>query len=113
MAYIYQGDIYCRACGGKIELTCSENGVYPSEDSEEWPQDIGEPGESDCPQHCGTCGEFLENPLTDDGWDYLYGRIVAALAKGDAAEVNEHLSHYAVTIRDIVDYLKRKGNNDK
>ncbi len=28
-------------------------------------------GESDTPSHCGGCQEFLENPLTADGYQYV------------------------------------------
>lgn len=42
-------------------------------DSSEYPKgpypDGG--GEADSPQHCGGCGLFLENPLTEDGWRYV------------------------------------------
>ena len=38
-------------------------------------------GESDTPSHCGACGEFLENPLTSDGYEYVRE---AARAEWDA-----------------------------
>ena len=42
-------------------------------DSDEYPcgpyADGG--GESDTPSHCGACGEFLENPLTSHGYEYV------------------------------------------
>jgi len=28
-------------------------------------------GEADSPQHCASCGAFLENPLTGDGYAYV------------------------------------------
>lgn len=55
-------------------------------DSGEYPRYAGADGggESDSPQYCGSCHEFLENPLTADGtayirenqcgeWDSFYG----------------------------------------
>jgi hypothetical protein len=49
------------------------------EDSNDYPQgpygDGG--GESDCPQHCGACGKFLQNPLTDDGYAYATEQLSA------------------------------------
>ncbi|MFN0317543.1 MAG: hypothetical protein ACKVQA_21165 [Burkholderiales bacterium] len=42
-------------------------------DSSEYPKgpyDEGG-GEADSPQHCGGCREFLENPLTPDGMEYV------------------------------------------
>lgn len=35
-------------------------------------------GEADCPQHCDTCGEFLGNPLTDDGRQYVRDALARA-----------------------------------
>jgi hypothetical protein len=54
-AWIYDGDIYCDDC---------------KPDGAEGPYADGG-GEADCPQHCGGCGMFLENPLTQDGYDYV------------------------------------------
>lgn len=67
-AYIYQADIYCKDCANEIRKIKSLG-----ENSEDYPQgpfpDGG--GEADSPQHCGDCGLFLENPLTEDGQDYV------------------------------------------
>src|SRR5262245_45422533 len=70
-AYIFAGELYCAKCGREAQ------GFYSvrrdSEDSDDYPQgpypDGG--GEADCPQHCGECGVFLENPLTDEGYAYV------------------------------------------
>lgn len=40
-----------------------------------YPRGPFDPGESDCPQHCDNCNEFLENPLTDDGRDYVREQV--------------------------------------
>lgn len=72
-ATVHDGDIYCEDCASEGDS------LYP---------DGG--GEADGPQHCGSgtscvnaekltwrgkrvgsCGAFLENPLTRDGVDYL------------------------------------------
>jgi hypothetical protein len=44
-----------------------------SYDSDEYPKGPypNGGGESDSPQHCADCREFLENPLTSDGYDYV------------------------------------------
>jgi hypothetical protein len=44
-----------------------------SYDSDDWPKGPYRHGggEADCPQHCGACGLFLENALTDDGDSYV------------------------------------------
>lgn len=57
-AYIDDGDIYCEDCRPD-----DASGPYA---------DGG--GEADCPQHCGACGVFLENPLTTDGYRYVRER---------------------------------------
>ena len=33
---------------------------------------------SDTPDHCGTCGLFLENPLTPDGYRYIVWESINA-----------------------------------
>lgn len=42
-------------------------------DSDDYPKGpyLDGGGESDRPQHCGTCSLFLENPLTLDGYAYI------------------------------------------
>lgn len=71
-AYIYQADIYCEDCGNDLKAKFGPV-KFPSEDSDEYPQgpfcDGG--GEADCPQHCASCGMFLQNPLTPDGDNYV------------------------------------------
>jgi hypothetical protein len=66
--YIFQADIYCEECGKAMQV-----GKPHSDDSGTYPQgpypDGG--GEADTPQHCGGCGEFLCNPLTGDGVEYV------------------------------------------
>lgn len=74
-AYAYQAALYCDSCGPAIKnRICGENlGLCDRGDSDAFPQgpfpDGG--GEADCPQHCDSCGVFLENPLTDDGDSYV------------------------------------------
>lgn len=71
-AFAYRAALYCADCAQEIR-----DMITPSprdrDDSEQWPQgpypDGG--GEADCPQHCDGCGLFLENPLTDDGAEYV------------------------------------------
>ncbi len=76
--YIFQADIYCRDCGESLRR---ENPLPPGADlddestfdSDAYPKgpygDGG--GEADCPQHCGACNLFLDNPLTGDGETYV------------------------------------------
>jgi hypothetical protein len=71
--YIYDADIYCDDCGEKIIAELDAEHVQDTGDSGDYPQgpypDGG--GEADVPQHCGSCQIFLENPLTEDGYQYV------------------------------------------
>jgi hypothetical protein len=101
LAYIYNADIYCDACGMDIKHTIRQEAKAAGKrlsdyvdlnDSDSWPQgphgDGG--GEADTPQHCGSgesclnaevfsdtnkVGCFLENPLTQQGVQYLLEMI--------------------------------------
>jgi hypothetical protein len=88
-AYMYQADLYCEECGEKIKAdlkaTCavpenpSDEATFDSDDYPKGPFPDGG-GESDCPQHCGGCGVFLENPLTSDGYNYVEEAIQEQIA---------------------------------
>lgn len=71
-AYIYNADIYCEPCIKKLIAEIGPN-VDEIEDSDSYPQgpNPNGGGEADCPQHCGDCGSFLENPLTAEGYAYV------------------------------------------
>lgn len=87
-AYIFRADIYCADCAlaQKHELADARTwrALENTRDSDDWPQgpyaDGG--GEADTPQHCGSCGTFLDNPLTADGLDY----VTVALSEGNAPQ---------------------------
>lgn len=67
----------CLECGNTAITKLRD--VVNTGDSDEYPQgpyaDGG--GEADCPQHCDACGVFLENPLTDEGIDYVTQTVLA------------------------------------
>ena len=79
--YMYQADLYCENCTNEIGMVCHSEYHKPRGtnlcDSDCTPigpyPDGG--GEADCPNHCGGCGLFLENPLTQDGMDYVKDAI--------------------------------------
>ena len=76
-AYIFNADIYCTDCANEMIDECRERGIDDDGDSNTYPQGPfpNGGGEADCPQHCGSCHAFLENPLTGDGDDYVLSAI--------------------------------------
>lgn len=86
-AFIYAADIYCECCGQAIRDTITREGRAPenpdnesSYDSDQFPKGpyANGGGEADSPQHCASCRAFLENPLTDDGREYVRAAIADA-----------------------------------
>lgn len=69
-AYIYQAALLCEDCAREVRASlvvkCLNDGQHDSETYPQGPYPDGG-GEADCPQHCDHCGEFLDNPLTDEG----------------------------------------------
>ena len=90
-AYIYKSDLHCEFCGAKLSLNGKEHylkGPYPNGG-----------GESDSPQHCGTCGLFLENPLTEDGEMYVQSAYddltgVLLVEKSRLETINQWVTFY-------------------
>lgn len=101
-AYIYNADIYCEACGEAIRNEMANANHAPENWDDESSYDSGEfpkgpypdgGGESDCPNHCGACGAFLENPLTTDGMNY----VIESLQTEPSGElVNQWAEYYEV-----------------
>ncbi len=91
MPYIYQADIWCDDCGKAIKEQIREyekktHDRVSREDSDQWPIELDSiSDEADSPQHCGSMeecpnaerfdgrlvGQFLENNLTTDGYEYV------------------------------------------
>lgn len=78
--YMFQADLHCESCGEEIKAEIDAAGNGPADSADEHSFDSDDypkgpypngGGEADCPWHCGTCGVFLENPLTPDGYEYL------------------------------------------
>ena len=99
-AYIYQADLHCEKCTELIKRDFPGNYPGPGDtfDSNDYPfgpcLDGG--GEADTPQHCGTCGLFLENPLTMDGELYVEEAVEACLydRQGDPKVINQWAVFY-------------------
>jgi hypothetical protein len=73
-AYIFDAELLCSDCAESVMARLPKSDDYPK-----GPYSDGG-GEADCPNHCGICGLFLENPLTDDGVEY----VKAAIAEFDS-----------------------------
>ena len=69
-AWIFQADVYCDDCARELIAECKGSDTGDSDDYPQGPYPDGG-GEADCPQHCGSCGVFLENPLTGEGYEYV------------------------------------------
>lgn len=109
-AYVYQADFYCDVCTEEIkDELCKARHQRHDDDSEDYPQgpypDGG--GESDVPQCCGNCGEFLENPLTEEGYTYLYDMIISHLSsgRGDRKILLSWVDFYGVDLSDLFDSI--------
>ena len=75
--------------------------AYDSDDYPKGPDGDGG-GEADSPQHCGMCGLFLNNPLTDDGREYVIDLLIDHVFdnRGDHAVLETWLDAYRETFDD-------------
>lgn len=112
--YIYDADTYCDDCAKKIKesmrLDGSVNAMIlngadlddeTTYDSGEYPKGPYDSGESDSPNHCADCREFLKNSLTTDGMDYVKDMVREDIVTGDldSVAVKEWMPYY-----DWIDY---------
>lgn len=108
--------IYCESCGESLRgaLSVPVGAILTDErtyDSDQYPKgpfpDGG--GESDFPHHCDDCHEFLENPLTTDGYTYLHECVCDAVLTGRVTDVlRGWIEFYEVTLGDILDFAKKR-----
>jgi hypothetical protein len=85
-AYVYQAALLCEECAGNAQADLIEKGdvesitaaILDNLNSDNWPQGpyAHGGGEADSPQHCDSCGVFLENPLTSDGVEYVRATVL-------------------------------------
>lgn len=108
MGYIFQADVYCDECGEAIrrnlaEVAPEDSLDHHSYDSDDYPKDASvEQEESDCPEHCADCHEFLHNPLTSEGYKYVQsalneipaGTSIAKLTAAGHPHLAEWASYY-------------------
>jgi hypothetical protein len=111
-AYVYLAALLCTDCA-VAKMACLEytnmvmggHGPRPGwQDTACYPQGPYSHGggEADCPQHCGVCGVFLENPLTGDGTRYVSERLVdhARTGSGNKAVLEQWAKYYNACVFD-------------
>jgi hypothetical protein len=90
VGYTYDCDRWCADC-------LQDAGINPSDDEVSALFDYDE---SDCPEHCGSCGEFLGGSLTDRGLEDLkeaYREGNYRAPRGGPSDVfRQYMSHYLV-----------------
>jgi len=101
MPWSYNADTYCDDCGAKLADELDAQGVEDTGDSNDYPQGADD-DEADTPQHCGDCHAFLENPLTDEGQEYVLAAVEGALEMGnrESVAVTEWAPFYGIQIPD-------------
>jgi hypothetical protein len=108
-AYIFQSDIYCDNCATDIKADLIRSGAADGHepDSNSFPQGPYSEGggEADCPQHCGHCRTFLDNPLTGDGETYVRDafREFVETGRGNPAVLGEWKQGYDWVWDDFAD----------
>lgn len=90
-AYVFQAALWCEDCTAAHVLQVPRDsiareiarrrkahgipeGATDTDNVPDGPHGDGG-GEADSPQHCDECGEFLRNPLTPDGFEYVRDAI--------------------------------------
>lgn len=95
--YIYEGALYCEDCARSLEGEA--DGPYP---------DGG--GEADTPQHCDSCGVFLENPLTADGRSYVCKAVLDYLRHkvGIYSVIEEWAVWYGIDVSELMELVREE-----
>jgi hypothetical protein len=105
LIYIYQAALLCEDCGRatRAELKSPDDPSDESSyDSDDYPKGPFDAGESDSPQHCDSCDVFLENSLTDEGYEALWDTVGRCLTEDDDVTdcVLEWVAFYELNILD-------------
>lgn len=81
--YMYRGDSYCPSCAASIMKGLGKHA--DSGDSNDYPQCAGDANqiESDTPEHCSGCHEFLKTGLTSHGREYARGSLAEYVINGN------------------------------
>lgn len=89
--YVYQASLWCETCTADDVLSVPPDRIRSAIDKERARHGIPDGasdtdnvpdgphrdggGDADTPQHCDCCQVFLENPLTSDGYNYVWDAI--------------------------------------
>ena len=97
--YAYNCDVFCDDCGDEIKTGLDNKGIEDTGDTNDYPQ-YSSQDESDCPEHCADCHEFLENALTSDGYDYAERTVHRDIAAGftDSVACTVWAAYYDIPI---------------
>ena len=106
--YLFRAALLCEDCGIKAKAKIPNLSGHDSEDesyfdSDDYPKGPypNGGGEADCPQHCGHCQIFLENPLTEDGYNYVVDAVELFLSdscSGDANVIRQWFRFYNLRV---------------
>ncbi len=100
--YVFQASFLCYDCGAAVCDELDSISAVTDGDSDEYPQgpyaDGG--GEGDSPAHCDSCGTFLENPLTTEGYYYVIEAVKEhyATGKGNKNVIAEWKDFYDIKL---------------
>jgi hypothetical protein len=101
--YAYHAELYCDACGERLERELQAAGVSDSGDSDQYPQGAAE-GESDGPNHCASGAECLQ-PLELELYGLAPGaELYGAETRRIGAWLDESLTDYGREyLRELLD----------
>jgi hypothetical protein len=115
-AYTYAADLHCETCANDIMFDLDRAGKKPADTDDEFSYDSGDypkgptaygGGEADSPQHCGTCGEFLENDLTSDGVAYIRDAVVEAIRSGRVSDaLRVWVEYYGIGLDEVLQHVE-------
>ena len=125
--YLYQADLYCPDCASAMQLAMRDHmdpdillavedtgpdGPPMDWSSDHWPVEYsrGE-GESDSPDHCGSCNRFLGRNLTPDGLEYIRESVVESLDRDGLISpvVQGWVDYYGIDLDSIDGYYGVDG----
>lgn len=110
--YMFKAALYCEPCGLAIRTRLLADGTAPanphdetSYDSDDYPKGPFEDSISDIPDYCESCGEFLENDLTEAGRHYVRMKIREnfSLGHGRVEVLKQWAEFYGITITELLE----------